>query len=180
MTADNDKDWTAFRVWTHPKSALYDLDELDIMNNDLNRRLEETAKTLEESRRRNEGLLAELAAEKERNRGLLVEKNVLETRLADSDASLDSAQSELADLREELSDQEEVDRKIEEFSRRLEKFEQLKMNYERRIAELEARLRDAVNNTPGLQTRSDDSIPERRRRQSPPSDDWLQFLPDDI
>lgn len=190
-------EWSAFRVWRHPKRALDYIDNLEIMENDLQRQIER----LQSER---EALQTELSAERERTQHLESENCRLEGSLGERLSEIEALRRDLTDAREELRDQDEIDRQLEAFSKQLDKFIDLKNGYEKRIADLEKRLRSVqqdvrvsapsnidmnplppdVNiitpDSPGLKTRPDQSFPQRQRRHEPPSDDWLMDLPDNL
>lgn len=201
MDGENKKEWTAFRVWMHPERALYDLDNQDLMEGELTRRLEELEASLESERKEKARLEAEKTA-------LRNDKDALESRINDQNSEIESLKEELADMkeeisgmREELKEQDEIDAQLEAFSRQLDKFEDLKRGYEKRIADLQARLKAATPTISGGETIWPQTIDMRdkpaelktssvdeqmmkseapRHRHEPLSDDWLMDLPDDI
>lgn len=121
----------------HPKLALYSLDNADIMEKELRRRLEAT--------------LGELDAERETTRANSLEISRLADSIMQKETELKAVRSELDDVlrqleeaREELEQRRDVETQLKEFDAKLTKVEDLKRGYEKRIDDLQRRLRDAV------------------------------------
>jgi len=131
------EEWNIWRVMLHPKLALYSLDNADIMEKELRRRLEAT--------------LGELDAERETTRANSLEISRLADSIMQKETELKAVRSELDDVlrqleeaREELEQRRDVETQLKEFDAKLTKVEDLKRGYEKRIDDLQRRLRDAV------------------------------------
>lgn len=129
MAAGFTIDWTAWRVWRHPKMACHALDQLttDLMTTD--EKLRETLDLLEEQRRESVRLTVSLTD--------------LSERLIAKDNELVAVKRELDMARADLAEHISVDEKIAQFNKQLLQFESIKRNYEKTINMLRGRLEDA-------------------------------------
>lgn len=120
------EEWTAWKVWLHPRVARDALDEsvLTVMN--LRKELGETAMTLEE--------------QQEMCKKLSEERDNLLRQLSLREEELDKTRREAEDfktrLEEALEDLEDSDARLLECDRALRKVEDMKKGYEKRIAYL--------------------------------------------
>lgn len=121
-------EWSAWRVWLHPRRALDAINSAEVMESDYERRLEEALALIEEQKKECARLTNEVSE--------------LSRRCVVSEASLAETRRRLSAALDELADQKSVDSKIEEFNKMLVGVEDMKRNYEKRIRTLEARLRD--------------------------------------
>lgn len=132
VTPDNrenqqSREWTAWKVWRHPRLALDALDESVITQLILEQRLHETG-----------GKLGDCDAETER---LEAEVATLRKSLKESQSELAETKKLLANALEELEELRIVDEKLAEFDRKLAKTEEMKARYEARITALKSRLK---------------------------------------
>lgn len=121
-------EWSAWRVWFHPRRALGAINDAEAMEADYEKRLAEALALIEEQKKECARLTNEVSE--------------LTRRCVVSEASLSETRRRLNDALDELADHESVDAKIEEFNKMLEGVEEMKRSYEKRIRTLEARLRD--------------------------------------
>jgi len=190
----------------HPKLALYSLDNADIMEKELRRRLEAT--------------LGELDAERETTRANSLEISRLADSIMQKETELKAVRSELDDVlrqleeaREELEQRRDVETQLKEFDAKLTKVEDLKRGYEKRIdaaregsdlldpgeesPKIDMKQRQTVVRviTPaqpaaepqakparvaGIPSRKPSAEARRMERRNANNDDWLMDLPDDI
>lgn len=128
--------WTSWRVWLHPFKARQRLEEADQMENDLQKRLDETIQLLDRQRKES-SIQTFRAAELSRQ---LADA---EKRLTEQHRELEETKLQLMKAMDSLAEHKSIDEKLREFDRELSKVEAMKRGYEKRIAELEARLADA-------------------------------------
>lgn len=121
-------EWSAWRVWFHPRRALGAINDAEAMEADYEKRLEESLALIEEQKKECARLTNEVSE--------------LSRRCLESESLLAETQRQLNVALNELADQESVDKKLEEFNRMLVGVEDMKRSYEKRIRTLEARLRD--------------------------------------
>ncbi len=123
---DEPEEWSAWKVWLHPRVARDALDEsvLTVMN--LRKELTDTAMTLEE--------------QQEMCRKLSEERDNLLRQLSLREEELDKSRREVEDIKgrleEALEDLEDSDARLLECDRALRKVEDMKKDYEKRIAYL--------------------------------------------
>lgn len=125
--------WTSWRVWLHPFKARQRLEEADKMENDLQKRLDETIQLLDRQRKES-SIQTFRAAELSRQ---LADA---EKRITEQHRDLEETKLQLAKAMDSLAEHKSVDEKLREFDRELSKVEAMKRGYEKRIAELESRL----------------------------------------
>lgn len=128
MNQDSETEWTAWRIWLHPRRALDAFAEAAEQINELERSLDDVSKTLEEHGKECESLSLRLKASREETESLA--------------NKLESTRRELQETKDMIKEQEEVDREMMEFDAKLSKVVDMKRSYEKRIAELEYRLQD--------------------------------------
>ena len=168
-----DGEWSAWKVWWHPRMALDALIDSEIMENEYIRRLlaaETKIKDMDSRSADKDVMLEEQRKECER---LSAEVERLAQRCAESEKAHAETRRLLDNALEELSEYEDIDRQLMEFEKMLSGIEEMKRNYEKRIKDLKARLREA-----GTQKSTDADILETPG--SAGSDDWLMQLPDDL
>lgn len=162
MTDNTVTEWNVWRVWIHPRKALFALDEADIMENELTRRLEEAM------------------AEAER---LREESSRQTLHINDLSQRLEETLGRLKETEEELSERKDTETQLREFDSQLKKIEEMKRGYERRIRDLEMRLRDATAKPETDDDKESELLAPAERipvRNQPPADDWLMELPEDL
>lgn len=128
------EDWTAWKIWCHPRKALDVIDESALMIMKLEKKGEEADLTLAERA----CLYDRLSEECDSLKSALGERDKMIEQLR---ADLDAARGSLREAREELALQKSVDDKLAEFDARLSEAEIVKRRYEKRITELEGMLR---------------------------------------
>ncbi|MDE6336713.1 MAG: hypothetical protein K2J63_13425 [Muribaculaceae bacterium] len=128
--------WTSWRVWLHPFKARQRLEEADQMENDLQKRLDETIKLLDRQRK-------EASIQTFRAAELSRQLADTEKRLTEQHRELEETKLQLMKAMDSLAEHKSIDEKLREFDRELSKVEAMKRGYEKRISELEARLADA-------------------------------------
>ena len=128
--------WTSWRVWLHPFKARQRLEEADQMENDLQKRLDETIKLLDRQRK-------EASIQTFRAAELSRQLADTEKRLTEQHRELEETKLQLTKAMDSLAEHKSIDEKLREFDRELSKVEAMKRGYEKRISELEARLADA-------------------------------------
>lgn len=121
--------WSAWRVWFHPRRAFRALRKGEEMEIDYQKRLEEA--------------LALIEAQKMECARLTNKVSDLARRCLETEASLLETKRLLEDARRELKEQEVRDKELAEIEQTLSGFEEVKRNYERKIRNLESLLRDA-------------------------------------
>jgi len=174
MIDNENMEWSAWRVWIHPREALDALDNADIMEKDLNRRLDEAQALVKSHKLEADRLSREMES-------LATRLEERDSQLAASHGELQALRNQLAALQSELAERKDVETQIREFDEKLKGVEDMKRGYERRIRDLEMRLRDAE-----VRRQRDDagcellepgeSLTDRRL----PADDWLMELPEDL
>lgn len=165
----------------HPRVALDAIIDSEIMENEYIRRLlaaEEKIKAMDSAREDKDVVIEEqrkecgtLSEEKER---LSVEVERLAQRCADSESAHAATRRQLEEALSELTEYEDIDRRLEEFGKMLDKVEEMKRNYEKRIKDLQSRLREA--RAPSV-SESENELFEGPKDDS---DDWLMQLPSDL
>lgn len=176
-----DREWTAWRVWLHPRMALDALIDSEIMENEYIRRLlsaEEKIRVMDSAKEDKDVVIEEhrkecerLQAEKEQ---LSVEVGRLAQRCAESEKAHAATRRQLEEALSELTEYEDIDRRFEEFGKMLDKVEEMKRNYEKRIKDLQSRLREA------RAAKVSESENELFEEPKDDSDDWLMQLPSDL
>lgn len=128
--------WTPWRVWLHPHRAAERLEEAQQTEEELQSRLSETLNLLEQQRK-------ETAMQTLRASDMSRQLGEAEQKLTDRYRELEETRIQLSKALDSLAEHKSVDEKLREFDRELEKVEQMKRGYEKRIAELQARLANA-------------------------------------
>lgn len=128
MSEENEYDWSAWRVWLHPRRAFDSLCEAASLIGEYEHSLTESKARIEEEEKKLGALSLRLEAYREETEKLRGE--------------LESTRLQLKEAKEAIKEQEEVEREMMEFDSKLSKAVDMKRGYEKRIAELEYRLRD--------------------------------------
>lgn len=165
----------------HPRMALDALIDSEIMENEYIRRLlsaEEKIRVMDSAKEDKDVVIEEhrkecerLQAEKEQ---LSAEVGRLAQRCAESENAHAETRRQLEEALSELAEHENIDRQLEEFGKMLDKVEEMKRNYEKRIKDLQSRLREA------RAVRVSESENELLEEPKDDSDDWLMQLPSDL
>lgn len=173
-------EWSAWDVWFHPKRSLDIMEDYYLANE----RTEQTA----------DAASSQIESLKGENERLEVENAKLACAVSDLSELLEQSRTELTDTRKELSEisakvreQEEIDRTLLEYDRKLDGIIDMKRNYERRIADLEARIRDlsgesSLATVPGFDPKPNSIDMTSEIDSEPPhpsatDNDWLLDLP---
>lgn len=165
----------------HPRMALDALIDSEIMENEYIRRLlsaEEKIRAMDSAKEDKDVVIEEqrkecerLSAEKVR---LSAEVGRLAQRCADSESAHAATRRQLEEALSELAEHEDIDRQLEEFGKMLDKVEEMKRNYEKRIKDLQWRLREA------RVVSVSESENELLEEPKDDSDEWLMQLPSDL
>lgn len=168
------KEWSAWRVWMHPRVALDALIDSEIMENEYIRRLlaaEEKIRIMDSAREDKNVVIEKQRKECDR---LSAEVERLARKCADSESAHAQTRRQLDDALSELTEYEDMDRRLEEFGKMLDKVEEMKRNYEKRIKDLQSRLREV------RAARVSESENELLEEPKDDSGDWLMQLPSDL
>lgn len=177
-------EWSAWKVWLHPKISL------DIME-DFYLDSERAGQQIADLSRERDNLSEENMKLTEGNRELSQRVDNLSKELEETRANLEETRGALYDALSKVREQEEIDRMLADYEKKLDGIIDMKKKYERRIAELESRLRDASGNrdletAPGFKplqmdfTRNSeltDETPAAGSGETGQESDWLLDLP---
>ncbi len=177
-------EWSAWKVWRHPKISL-DIMENFYLDN------EKASQQIADLSRERDSLSEENRKLDEGNRELSQRVEDLTKELEETRASLEQARGSLYDALSKVREQEEIDRMLADYEKKLDGIIDMKKKYERTIAELESRLRDAsgkqaLDTTPGFKplqmdfTRGselNDETSAPAPREPERDSDWLLDLP---